>query len=133
MIFVCQLSSRHDFLTSFVLLHFFHASQTLIHTGWLVESLAAQSLVLFVIRTPVNPLRTLPCRWLAVNTIVVLIGIALPWSPLAGPLSFTPLLCPHFIFLSISMVTCLLLVELAKRQFFRMSDHRQLNISEAVA
>ena len=51
MIFIGPISSIFDFLTFYVLLHFFHSSEALFHTGWFVESLATQTLVLFVIRT----------------------------------------------------------------------------------
>ena len=51
MVFIGPISSIFDFLTFYVLLRFFHAGQVLFHTGWFVESLATQTLVLFVIRT----------------------------------------------------------------------------------
>jgi Mg2+-importing ATPase len=122
MIFVGPISSLYDFLTFYVLLHFFHASEVLFHTGWFVESLATQTLVLFVIRTAGNPLESRPSKWLTLNTLaVVAVGLALPWSPLAGLLGFGPLPLPFFLFLGLSTITYLLLVEAAKRKFFAMS------------
>jgi Mg2+-importing ATPase len=119
MIFIGPISSLYDFLTFYVLLHFFHAPAALFHTGWFVESLATQTLVVFVIRTAGNPLRSRPSVWLTLNTLVmVAIGVALPFSPLAGLLGFTRLPVPFFLFLVISTLTYLLLVELAKRRFF---------------
>jgi P-type Mg2+ transporter len=119
MIFIGPISSIYDFLTFYVLLHFFHASETLFHTGWFVESLATQTLVLFVIRTAGNPLRSRPSRWLTLNTLaVVVVGVLLPFTPLARLLGFTPLPVPFFLFLGISTLTYLLLVEVAKRRFF---------------
>ena len=119
MIFIGPISSIYDFLTFYVLLHFFHASEPLFHTGWFVESLATQTLVLFVIRTMGNPLRSRPSLPLAVTTIaIVVIGVLLPFSPLAGILAFTPLPVSYFTFLAISTITYLLLVELAKRRLF---------------
>ena len=41
---------------------YFHATEPLFHTGWFVESLATQTLVLFVIRTMGNPFRSRPSR-----------------------------------------------------------------------
>ena len=127
MIFVGPISSLYDFLTFYVLLHFFQASEVLFHTGWFVESLATQTLVLFVIRTAGNPLKSRPSRWLTLNTLaVVAIGLLLPWSPLAGLLGFTPLPLPFFLFLGLSTITYLLLVEIAKRKFFEVSRrHRE--------
>jgi Mg2+-importing ATPase len=122
MIFVGPISSVYDFLTFYVLLHFFRASETLFHTGWFVESLATQTLVLFVIRTAGNPLKSRPSAWLTLNTLaVVAVGLALPWSPLARLLGFTALPLPFFLFLGISTITYLLLVEAAKRKFFAVS------------
>jgi Mg2+-importing ATPase len=122
MIFVGPISSLYDFLTFYVLLHFFHASEVLFRTGWFVESLATQTLVLFVIRTAGNPLESRPSSWLTLNTLaVVAVGLALPWSPLAGLLGFTPLPLPFFLFLGLSTITYLLLVEAAKRKFFAVS------------
>src|SRR5262245_6264402 len=61
-----------------VLLHFFHAPEPLFHTGWFVESLATQTLVLFVIRTAGNLLKSKPSVWLTVNTLAVAaVGLAL--------------------------------------------------------
>ncbi len=119
MIFIGPISSIYDFLTFFVLLHFFHASEPLFHTGWFVESLATQTLVLFVIRTMGNPLQSRPSFPLTLTTIlIVIIGVLLPFSPLAGILGFTSLPAPYFTFLAISTVTYLFLVEIAKRRLF---------------
>jgi P-type Mg2+ transporter len=119
MIFIGPISSLYDFLTFYVLLHFFHAGEPFFHTGWFVESLATQTLVLFVIRTMGNPFRSRPSVPLALTTIaIVVIGVLLPISPLARILGFTPLPGPFFVFLIISIVTYMLLVELAKRLLF---------------
>ncbi len=90
MVFIGPISSIFDFLTFYVLLHFFHASQAQFHTGWFVESLATQTLVVFVIRTSKNPLRSRPSApLLATCLAVVAIGMYLPFSPLAKVLGFT--------------------------------------------
>jgi Mg2+-importing ATPase len=100
-----------------VLLHFFRSSEAQFHTGWFVESLATQTLVLFVIRTSKNPLRSRPSRPLSATCLaVVAIGIYLPFSPLAGMLGFTPLPAAYFAFLAIATGAYLLLVEVAKRR-----------------
>ncbi|MGA7556226.1 MAG: cation transporting ATPase C-terminal domain-containing protein, partial [Candidatus Acidiferrales bacterium] len=90
------------------------------HTGWFVESLATQTLVLFVIRTMGNPLKSRPSLPLAGTTILmVIIGILLPYSPLAEILGLTRLPAPFFTFLAISTLTYLFLVEFAKGLLFR--------------
>jgi Mg2+-importing ATPase len=123
MIFIGPISSIYDFLTFYVLLHDFHASQPEFHTGWFVESLATQTLVLFIIRTAGNPLKSRPSVPLAITTVlIVIVGVVLPFSPLARPLGFTPLPGPFFAFLAISTITYLLLVEWAKRFLFSRSE-----------
>ncbi len=116
MIYIGPISSIYDFLTFWAMLTLFHASQALFHTGWFVESLATQTLVIFIIRTAGNPLKSRPSRQLAVTTIsIVVIGILLPFSPLAGILGFTPLPTGYFLFLVGTILTYLLLVEVVKR------------------
>src|SRR5450432_3044820 len=97
MLFVGPISSIFDFLTFYVLLHYFHAHESLFHTGWFVESLATQTLVLFVIRTIGNPFRSRPSPPLTITTIlIVVVGVLLPFSPLANILGFTPLPASYF-------------------------------------
>ncbi len=120
MIFIGPISSIFDFLTFFLLLRVFQAGDVLFHTGWFVESLATQTLVLFIIRTAGNPLRSRPSRPLAITTLtIVAIGILLPYTPLAGLLGFKPLPPLYFLFLAGMVMIYLLLVELVKRRLMR--------------
>ncbi|MBE3559317.1 MAG: magnesium-translocating P-type ATPase [Ktedonobacteraceae bacterium] len=120
MLFIGPISSIYDFLTFFVMLAVFHASEPLFHTGWFVESLATQTLVLFIIRTAGNPLRSRPSRPLAITiSLIVCIGVALPFTPLAGLLGFVPLPPLYFLFLVGVVVTYLGLVEVGKRLLMR--------------
>ncbi len=117
MIRIGPISSIFDFLTFAVMLAAFHASQTLFHTGWFVESLATQTLVVFIIRTAGNPLKSRPSWPLAVTTVaIVLVGVVLPFVPLvAVPLGFTPLPAGFFLFLVLATAAYLFLVEVGKR------------------
>jgi Mg2+-importing ATPase len=120
MVVIGPISSIYDFLTFGVLLWVFRASEALFQTGWFVESLATQTLVLFVIRTAGNPFRSRPSLPLAVTTVlVVLIGVILPFTPLASTLGFVPLPGAYFVFLGGATTTYLILVELVKRQLMR--------------
>jgi Mg2+-importing ATPase len=120
MLFIGPISSIFDFLTFYVLLHYFHASESLFHTGWFVESLATQTLVLFVIRTMGNPFRSRPSRSLTVTTLlIVAIGMVLPVTPLAGLLGFTTLPGSYLAFLLVMTIAYLALVDAAKRQLAR--------------
>ncbi len=132
MLFIGPISSVFDFLTFYVLLHFFHASEAQFHTGWFVESLATQTLVLFVIRTAKNPLHSLPSPPLIATCLgVVAIGIYLPFSPVAGMLGFTPMPAAYFAFLAVATVAYLLLVEAAKERLLRAGA--QSNATQDVA
>ena len=117
MLVIGPISSLFDFLTFFVLLHVFHAAETLFHTGWFVESLATQTLVLFVIRTAANPLRSRPSRALVGTCLaVVAISMYLPFSPAAETLGFMPLPIGFFGFIAVATAAYLVLVELVKRR-----------------
>jgi Mg2+-importing ATPase len=120
MIYIGPISSIYDFLTFFALLKVFSASEQLFHTGWFVESLATQTLVIFIIRTAGNPFRSRPSLALtATTTVVVMAGIMIPFTSLGRILGFTPLPLAFFLFLAGATVTYLLLVELVKRRLMR--------------
>jgi Mg2+-importing ATPase len=117
MLVIGPISSIYDFITFAVMIFVFHANEMVFHTGWFVESLATQTLVLFIIRTIGNPLKSRPSRPLAITTLlVVLIALVLPISPLAATLGFTPLPLGYFLFLIVATGTYLLLVQAAKRR-----------------
>ncbi len=119
MVFIGPISSIYDFLTFYVMLRCFHAGEALFHTGWFVESLATQTLVLFVIRTMGNPLRSRPSLPLTATVlIIVAAGLLLPYLPLGAALGFVPLPAAYFVFLAGATATYLGLVEIAKRRLF---------------
>jgi len=120
MVFIGPISSIFDFVTFYVLLRVFHATETLFHTGWFVESLATQTLVLFVIRTMGSPFRSRPSRALVITTLAIVgIGMLLPVTPIGTLLGFTSLPPGYMAFLIPAVVTYLLLVDVAKRQLAR--------------
>jgi len=117
MIYIGPLSSIYDFLTFFALLKVFHASEQFFHTGWFVESLATQTLVIFVIRTARNPLRSKPSVALTVTTIsIVIVAVALTYTAIGSAIGFTPLPITFLLFVAIATGTYLLLVEAVKRR-----------------
>jgi Mg2+-importing ATPase len=120
MIYIGPLSSIYDFLTFFVLLKIFLASEQFFQTGWFVESLATQTLVIFVIRTARNPLRSRPSLALTLTTIaIVLFGTLLPYTRLGPVIGFTPLPLTFLLFIALATATYLLLVEVVKRRLMR--------------
>jgi P-type Mg2+ transporter len=119
MILIGPISSIYDFLTFFVLLKYLHASQAEFHTGWFVESLATQTLVLFVIRTFGNSWKSRPSLPLVATVLgVVIAGLFIPFSPVANVLGFTALPAPFFFFLVAATTAYLAMVEVAKRRLF---------------
>lgn len=121
MIVFGPVSSLYDFLTFALMLGPFRAEETRFHTGWFVESLGTQCLVIFALRTRRVPFwRSRPSTPLLVTTLaVVAVAVALPYSPLAGPLGFEPLPGAFLAALAGMVVTYVLLVEVTKRWFFR--------------
>jgi Mg2+-importing ATPase len=120
MIYIGPLSSIFDFVTFFVLLKVFLATEQFFHTGWFVESLATQTLVIFVIRTARNPLRSRPSLALTLTTIViVLFATLLPYTRLGSLIGFTPLPLTFLLFIAVATGTYLLLVEVVKRRLMR--------------
>ena len=120
MLVLGPVSSLYDFLTFFVLLRLFGYGEKLFHTGWFVESLATQTLVLFVIRTAGRPWSNRPSAPLAATVLaVVAFGALLPYLPLADWLGFAPLPASYFAFLVAVVGTYLALTEAVKRAMMR--------------
>jgi Mg2+-importing ATPase len=120
MLVIGPVSSLYDFLTFFALLYVFQFGEELFHTGWFLESLATQTLVLFVIRTAGRPWTNKPSVPLVITTLtVVLIGAALPYTPAATPLGLKPLPLTYFVFLGLVVGTYLVLVEIVKEKVMR--------------
>jgi Mg2+-importing ATPase len=121
MIFFGPISSVFDFLTFGVMLWGFHAGPALFRSGWFVESLATQTLVIFAIRTRRIPFfRSRPSMPLLLAALaVVAVGAALPFTPLAHLLGFRPLPGLFFLALVLMVISYLALIELGKRWFYR--------------
>ncbi len=115
------VSSIFDFLTFWVMLAVLHAGHVEFRTGWFVESIATQTLVIYVIRTRRVPFFKSRPSWpmLVVPTGAAAIGAVLPYTGLAHLLGFTPLPTAFFLLLFAMVVAYLLLVELAKTRFYR--------------
>ncbi len=114
------VSSLFDFLTFWVLLRLFDAHEAMFQTGWFIESLCTQVLVIFVIRTRSNPLKSRPHPWLLLAALgVLLVAIALPYTALGAWFGFTALPVSFFVVLALLVPGYLLTVEFIKRRFYR--------------
>ncbi|MBX9804413.1 MAG: magnesium-translocating P-type ATPase [Alphaproteobacteria bacterium] len=116
------ISSVFDFLTFGILLYVFKASEALFQTGWFIESLATQILVIFIIRTRLSPLKSKPSPILAISSIfLVCLGVLIPFTPLGTYFNFVPLPTNFFIMLGVLCLSYLLLAEVGKRIFYSYS------------
>src|SRR5215470_349007 len=122
MIIIGPISSTFDFVTFGVMLWGFHAGPALFRSGWFVESLATQTLVIFAIRTRRIPFfRSRPSVPLLLAALgVVLAGAILPFTQLAHVLGFQPLPGLFFLALTLMVISYLALIEFGKRWFYRV-------------
>ena len=122
-VFIGPVSSIFDYLTYFIMLYVFNAwaSPALFHTGWFVESLFTQTLIVHVIRT--NKIPFIQSRaskeLLLTSLIILLIGAYLPYSPLANALGLVAL-PPLYWLLLLAMLLCyVVLTQIVKTWFIR--------------
>jgi P-type Mg2+ transporter len=122
-LFIGPISSIFDYATFFIMLYVFKAwtHADLFHTGWFVESLFTQTLIIHVIRTNKIPfLQSRASKALIFTSLaIVAIGAYLPYSPLAVWLGFIPLPWSYWLWLLGMLVAYVLLTQLVKTWFYR--------------
>ncbi len=113
------ISSIFDFLTFGLLLVVLGVNERAFHTGWFIESLFTQVLVVLVIRTRLSPFwHSRPSRPLLGAIAAALVtAVVIPMSPIGDLLGFTALPAPFWALLVILVGSYLGLVELVKRRF----------------
>jgi len=132
-LFIGPCSSIFDYTTYFVMLNVFHCwdvstpavaahSQSLFQTGWFVESLLTQTLIIHIIRTDKIPfLQSRASGFLTATTLAIMaFGIALPFSalgPYLGMIALPPL---YFPILALTLASYMLVTQLAKVALLRM-------------
>ena len=129
MAFFGPISSIYDFMTFLVMLRVFHAGPVLFRSGWFVESLVTQTLVIFVIRTRRVPFfKSRPSRPLLLATLVcAALGVAIPYiPPVAHLFGFRALPFSFLAVLAAMTVTYLALAQLGVALFFRPQGGRAL-------
>ena len=128
MLVIGPISSAFDFLTFYIMLTVLKANETLFQTGWFVESLSTQVLVIFIIRTRGNPFNSRPHPVLmATSLVVVVIGAILPFTPLGTYFGFVAPPAQFYAILAVMTVTYLAIVEMAKRGFYWWHQTRTFN------
>ncbi len=120
-LFIGPLSSIFDYGTYFVMLYVFNCwgNPTLFHTGWFVESLITQTLIVHIIRTKKIPfLQSSASLPLTLTTLaIVAFGIWLPFSPLASTFGFAPLPALFWLILAGFLLTYFLITQFVKNWF----------------
>ncbi len=116
------ISSLFDFATFGIMVWVFSAGPALFRSGWFVESLSTQSLVIFLIRTKRMPFfRSRASKPLTISTLAcVAVGAILPFTSFGHQLGFRPLPAAFFGFLIGMIVLYLLLVEIGKHYFYKV-------------
>ncbi len=115
------VSSVFDFVTFYAMLHLFGAGEALFQTGWFVESMTTQVLVVFCIRTRRLVFRSRPGRFLVGMTVgAVVLSIVLPMLPIGRWFGFVPPPLLFFAYLVAATLAYLALVEAVKIPFYRM-------------
>ena len=119
------VSSVFDFMTFYAMLAFFHAGEALFQTGWFVESMVTQTLVVFCIRTRRLFFRSKPGGFLAVMTTgAIAVAIVLPFFPWGVWFGFVAPPPLFFVFLVVTTFAYLALVEISKIVFYRFVSRR---------
>lgn len=120
---VGPISSIFDYLTFFMMLYVFNCwnNPALFHTGWFVESLFTQTLIIHIIRTNKIPFIQSRASWPLIFTslIIVALGAALTVSPLANTLGFVALPPLYWLYLAIMLLGYAILTQLVKVWFMR--------------
>ena len=126
-LFFGPISSIFDYATFFLLLYGFNAwhNPTLFHTGWFVESLFTQIMIVHVIRTNKLPfIQSRPSKPLLISSLVIMaVGMILPYSPLQHALGLTPLPLQYWFMLAGIMIAYILLTQAVKGWFYRRYEY----------
>jgi P-type Mg2+ transporter len=122
-LFIGPISSIFDYLTFFMMLYIFNCwhNPALFHTGWFVESLFTQTLIIHIIRTNKIPFIQSRASWPLILTslIIVAAGAWLTVSPLANTLGFVPLPPLYWLYLALMLLCYAILTQLVKTWFIR--------------
>ncbi len=122
-LFIGPISSIFDYLTFFLMLYVFNCwnNPALFHTGWFVESLFTQTLIIHVIRTHKIPFIQSRASWALIGTSVAIVAVGawLTVSPLASTLGFVALPPLYWLYLAIMLLAYLVLTQWVKTWFYR--------------
>jgi Mg2+-importing ATPase len=114
------ISSVFDYATFAILMWVIKANEMTFHTGWFIESVLSAGVVVFAVRTRLPLIQSKPSRtMLTMTAIVVIVTVALPYSPLARLLGFAPLSLPLLLVIVGITLVYFFSAELLKRWFYQ--------------
>src|ERR1019366_4789742 len=132
-VFIGPCSSIFDYTTYFLMLYVYKCwdvstpaaaahSESLFQTGWFVESLLTQTIIIHIIRTNKIPfLQSLPSRALAATSAAIMaFGVAVPFTALGRYLGFTKLPATYFLFLALTLASYVIVTQLVKMLLLRL-------------
>jgi Mg2+-importing ATPase len=125
MFFIGPISSIFDYATFGVMYFIFKASapehQSLFQSGWFVEGLLSQTLIVHMIRTRKIPFiqSTASLPVIITTVAIMVIGVYIPFSPVAATMHFQPLPVAYFKWLAILLISYCLLTQMVKVWFIR--------------
>ena len=126
------ISSLFDFATFFMLRWGFHAEATMFRTGWFIESMATQVLVIFVLRTRGSPWKSRPHLGLvAAAGAAVATAAVIPFTPVAAALGFAAPPATLMAAIACTAIAYLISVEIAKRWFHRVRPRPHVGPAQA--
>lgn len=123
------VSSIFDFSTFLVMWYLFHPAVAQFQTAWFLESLATQTLVIYIIRTRKIPfLQSSPGKWLLLSTLsIVLIGCLITALPVGRYLGFEPLSWGMILAIAALVLAYLFLVQIVKIIFYKYLSKKYLH------
>ena len=118
------LSSVFDFMTFGLLLFLMKENEKVFQTGWFVESVISQTLIVLVIRTRLPFFKSLPGKYLMIATgVIVLFVLALPFMPFARFLGFIMLPYSYYGWLFVIVAAYISAAEVAKKWFYKRLEN----------
>ncbi|MCL4549180.1 MAG: cation transporting ATPase C-terminal domain-containing protein, partial [Bacteroidetes bacterium] len=124
-LFIGPISSIFDYTTYFIMLYVFGcwdpAKASLFQTGWFVESLMTQTLIIHIIRTNKIPFIQSRPSWplIATTVIIMSVGMYLPFSPFAAALGFVSLPPLYWPLLLLTLSCYIILTQIIKMWLLR--------------
>ncbi len=129
MLFIGPVSSIFDIATFAILFYVFKFNDasnlkyvTLFQTGWFIESLLSQTLIIHLIRTERIPFIQSRAAWqvILMTMVMMAIGIYLPFSPLSSAISMAALPQVYFVYLTLLLLGYAILLQIVKAVYLRV-------------